>query len=327
MALTNDDNVLQLYACEEDVQDQDCGSDGNYVNRESLLLKFFNKGAGKIEDYIRDIHNLLCDKSIKVKGFYLKGLNSLLIEVPLTDSFRNWLAVLIEVRNNVRSISDKVRSELLKNAFGKFSLVIKNELIFMNVIPNINEHVVECKSSFYPYGLCNGKFLNIMAKGIREDPDDVIKNIITKRDADNSLTKVYGIRLEFVAGSELSIRFLIKTEYVCDKMLKSLNAMFGALSFCASTIHLIPSTQEERFEDITASQLNAKDFWDALSYIDVLICNNNEQSMAMNRKNILKRKSETSHADERTTAPTTSVTSIFDRLGPKILVRRTFNDH
>jgi len=322
-----DDNVLQLYASEEDVLDIDIVS--NYINLEALFLKFFHKGSGNIEVFIKDIFGLLYDKFIKIKGLCFKGVNSVLIEVLLTDSLRNWLIVLIEARNNIRSLSEKSRSDILKIAFGKFNLVIRNELIHMNVIPNIIEHTVECRSSFYPYGLCNGNFINVLAKNIRDDPVDIIKNIVSKRADGDILAKIYGTHLEFATASDISVRFIIRTEDLSDSLLKSLNAVFGALSFCSSTMHFVPAVQEEKFTSIVGGAIGTQEFWSSLSEIDVLICNKNEQSMAMVRKNLPKKGNVSMPALESNFAPSPSPAprgqSIFDRLGPKLTICRTFS--
>ena len=322
--LSLDEDVLQIFHNEDEILDS--LPDHSYVNSDILFLKFYNKSTGNVENCISDIHELLREKLLKMKGFCFKGVNSVLIEVLLTNSLRNWLVVLVEARNNIRALSDKAKSDILKISFGKFNLIIKNELIHMNIIPNISKHSVDCKSSFYPYGLSNGNVINIMAKNIRDDPVTIIKNIVYQKAIDDKLQKLYAVFLEFTPGSDLSLRFIIKTDDVCDNLLKSLKSVFGNLTFCSSTLHYIPVTQEGKFSEALGSSLNPKEFWSILSEIDVLICNKNEQSLAMERKNIKKSQKLTSPHSQNNISPVSLSTgsSIFDRLGPNIIVRRTF---
>ena len=318
---SNDDNVLQIYLNEDETLD--ITPDNNYVNSESLFLKFFNKSTCRIDSFLGEIFKLLSENQVQIKGLYLKGMNSLLIEVLQTDLFKNWLALLIEARNNIRTLSDKVRSNILNNSFGKFNMVLNNELIHMNVIPNVKGHIVDCRSSVYPYGLCNGNFINILSRNVRDNPEMVIKNIVNEMINGENLKKVFGIRVEFSAGMDISVRFILKINDVTDKLLKSLNTVFGSLSFCSSTIHIIPDTQYDKFETAMRSSLSSKEFLSILSGIDVLTCDLSEQALSMNRKNLPTAEPATSSAAQSKIAVIKSSKvsknkSIFNRLGPRI---------
>jgi len=319
---SNDDNVLQIYLNEDETLD--LIQDNNYMNSESLFLKFFNKSTCKIEFFLSEIYKLLLENRVQIKGLYLKGMNSMLIEVLQTDSFKNWLAMLIEARNNIRVLSDKVRNNILNNAFGKFNMVLKSELIHMNVIPNVKGHTVDCRSSFYPYGLCNGNFINILSRSVRDNPEAVIKNIVNEMMNGENLKKVFGIRAEFSSGTDISVRFILKINDVTDKLLKSLNSIFGSLSFCSSTIHFIPDTQLDKFEAAMRNSLHAKEFLSILSGMDVLTCDLSEQALSMKRKNLPSIEPRTSYAAQSNVAVTKSSIasnnrSIFNRLGPRIV--------
>lgn len=185
-----DEDILQITTNEDDIFDVIIDKD--YVNCEKLFLKFFQRAGSVIEKNIIGIVSLLDDRKVKVKGMCFKGSTSVLIEVLLTSSFRTWMIELIEARNNIRALSDRAREDFLKMTFGKFQFIVNGEIVFLNVIPNVSEHFIDCKSSYYPYGLSNGNLINIEAKNIREEPIAVISNFVSNRSSNQSLHKING---------------------------------------------------------------------------------------------------------------------------------------
>lgn len=322
MANNFDDNVLQLDTNEDDIFDS--LSDNSQLNKESVFLKFFGTEPNKIENYLPDIRGLLANNNIMIKGLFFKGIYSLLIEVTFTDSFRNWLISLIEVRNNIRTLSDKARKNILKSAFGKFNFVFSGQITHMNVIPNVKPQLVKCKSFNYPFGLFNGDIFNIVASKIHDNCETLIDNFVSERASNNFLNKISGLRIEPV-GNELSLRFLIKKEHINNLLLKSLNSSFGALSFCSSTIHFVPATYEEKLQNSVQVISNTIDFWDKLSEIDILLSDTSEQALAMSRNPQANRKRLSSIIVQPNEMQNTSSNSgnIFSRLGPPVSKQRS----
>ena len=289
------------------------------------MLKFITKNVNKIISFVETIHKLLTNNKVEVRGLYLKGEHTILIEVLMSSFFETWLSTLVEDRNNVRTLSDKAKKDILKNVFGKFSFVMLNEIVYMNVVPNIDEKFVDCKASYYPFGLCNGNVINVKANGLKEHPELIMTNIINELLNGDKLLKIFGSRIECSAISEYSVRFIIKTQNITDNLVKSLSAVFGSLSFCSSTLHLIPKIQSSKFTNTMNSSLNAKQTWSALSEIDVLFCNSNEQALAMKRKNQSLKNSPSNKTNcNKITGSSSSQKSIsiFNRLGPRISARR-----
>ncbi|CAG9806507.1 unnamed protein product [Chironomus riparius] len=322
--MSSDEDILQIFHDEEEILDS--STDLSLLKGEILFLKFFKKGSTNIESFIGEIHQLLCEKSVMIKGFGFKGVNSLLIEVLYNDSLRNLLIVLVEARNNTRSLSDKAKNNILKIVFGKFNFIMNNEIINMSVIPNIVKHTVNCRSSFFPYGFYNGNVLNILAKQNQGNPVSLIGKIVSKRANVDKYQKLLAVSLEPISGSEISLRFVLKIDDVCSDLLKTLNNDFGNLTFCTSTVHFIPLSQQDKFQK-TIETTSSKEFWSGLSDIDVLFCNKNEQSLAMGRENLNKKPKLKKKRSENSSAlvPTSSGSTIFDRLGPNIIIRRTFS--
>lgn len=321
MATNNDENVLLLDSNDDDILDG--LSDNSSFSKESVFLKFFGKNSDKIEQFLSGIRQLLADKNVLIKGLFFKGIFSVLIEVCLTDSFRNWLITLIEVRNNIRSLSDNARNNILKSSFGKFNFVLNEKIIYLNVIPFIEPHLIKCRSSLYPFGLYNNDAFNILANNIRDDPVILIENFLKERIANDILRKIFGVRVE-LAGCELSLRFIVKKENISDLLLKFLNAAFGALSFCSSTIHIIPTIFNEKLETTIQSITNTSNFCEKLSEIDILVCTISEQALAMSRNSqaIYKRRCSIFVRPSTSTGNNSNSGSIFQRLGPPVSNKR-----
>ncbi|KAL7037905.1 hypothetical protein ACKWTF_009395 [Chironomus riparius] len=142
----NEEEVLLL--CESDNEFNEELDDSKHLNSETLILKFITKSANKINSFTSAIHKLLTDNKVQIKGLYSKGEQTLLIEVLLTTFLEMWLHELVGERNNACTLSDKVKKDIMKNVFGKFNLILVN-LIF---VPGIEERLMKCKSSFYPFG-------------------------------------------------------------------------------------------------------------------------------------------------------------------------------
>lgn len=316
MALT-DENVLQLDTNDDDLLETI--GDISYLSKETVFLKFFDKKLSKIEVYLPNIRSLLANNNIMVKGLYFKGYFSVLIEVILTDSFMNWLISLIEDRNNIRTLSDKARKDVLKSAFGKFNFIFGGQIINLNVIPYIKAHNLKCKSSNYPFGLFNGDMYNIVASKIRDKPEAIIDSFVRERASKNFLQNLFGFRIELLS-SEISLRFIIKKDNINDLLLKSLNSSFGALSFCSSTIHFVPRIYEDKLLNTVQIITNSNVFWDKLTEIDILTCNSSEQALAMARNPQAHRKRLSSLIMQPDSTRNTSSNSknIFRRLGPPV---------
>ncbi|CAG9807489.1 unnamed protein product [Chironomus riparius] len=321
--LSNDEDVLQICASNEELLD--LVDDSKQVKSDIVILKFINKNESKISSFIGSIHKLLSEKNIVIKGFYIKGEHTCLIEVLLTSFLENWLATLVGARNNSRILSDKAKKGILSNAFGKFSIVLMNEIIYMIVVPYINDKLIDCQSSHYPYGLCNGNIINLKANCIRENSELVIQKIVNELTNGVKFEKIEGVRVENSSLTELSVRFIVKTQHMTDSLIRSLSLVFGSLTFCPSTLHFIPEIQTCKYSKAINSSLNAKQFWTALTEMDVLICNCNEQALAIRRKSP-KSVTLTNPTGRINFAPSSSSasisTSIFDRLGPRINPRR-----
>ncbi|KAL7014349.1 hypothetical protein ACKWTF_015875 [Chironomus riparius] len=323
---SSDEDVLQLFPDKDEVMDGQI--DHKNFNSESLFLKYFSKNQVLIEKQMNEIHKLLVDNLVEIKGFYFKDLFSVLIEVHLTDSVKNWIFGLIEVRSNIRTLSEKAKMNYLNSVFGKFSLVLNSEIIYLNVIPNISEHLVDCRTSYFPHGMCNGNIINITAKkNIRDNADQFITSVLTKKDNDIYFSKIFGVRLEFSA-TDSSARFLIKTKDVNNNLLKSLHAAFGALTFCVSTLHFVPINQKDKLATIIGSAPNDKKFWSELSEIDIVLCSESEQAMAMQRNSSMKNIKNTTLPSKNyiDSVPLSAAksSSIFDRLGPNLVIHRSF---
>ncbi|CAG9798027.1 unnamed protein product [Chironomus riparius] len=324
MSTVIDDDVLQICASHEDLLGET--DDAKYLNSEVVVLKFINKNGSKIISFTGSIHKLLMDNNVKIKGIYWKGDYTCLIEVLLTDFLEIFLIALVGARNNSRTVSDKTKKDILKNCFGKFSIILLNEIICMIVVPHISEKLIECKSTYYPFGHCTGNVINLITNCLKESPELIVKKIIKELNNGNKLIEIYGYHIECSGKSDYALRFFIKTSSINNNVMRSLNAAFGSLSFCSSTLHLIPEVKSSEFSNAMNSSLNSKQLWSALSEIDVLNCNSNEQALAMKRNTPTNVNLTPKPTDRKkiTATSSQSSSSIFSRLGPRI---NTYRSH
>jgi len=328
----DDEEVLQLFASEEDITN--CEVQDERISEASnlLFLKFFVKNTAKIKSLTSSVLDLLISKQIAVSGIYFKGEHSFLIEVSLSDFTKNWLVALIEERNRHQTLTDKAKSDILKICFGKFNHVIQNNIVYMLVIPNINPNFINCMSSSSPFGLSDGKFLNIHTCNLIENPSEVIKKFILESQNNDTLDKVFGIRIECNSFSEISVRFIIKTHEMKNSLLQTLYGIFGSLKFCSSTVHFIPDLQKERFDKVKDDESSVEWIWSILKEVDILTCTISEQAIALKIEN-LPILPATYNPEINSMAPDSDSinqltdankgtkkrsTSIFERLGPLI---------
>ena len=280
---------MDTYICEDEVLEinadfSDFISDDDQVNvtqneivinhkrNERIWIKFFRKGKVSLIDLRDDLLKMLISiYSLNIDGIFFVDDSSVLVEVELNDSARNYLLFIYEERLGNKVVKNKSIKNIVKLCDGKFSIIINNTVIFLVILPGTETIYMPCKSSSFPYGLSNGKIINLQSSCFVVDKRfSIYECLLTLQgELDNNLDCFVGIRLELDNESENTsrIRFSLKHEQLSNNFLIKLKKIFGMMSFSQTTIHLLPAFRENFTVNCNKQLVN---FDSNLSSIDLI---------------------------------------------------------
>jgi hypothetical protein len=317
------DDILNIFASEDDQRFQESSSDGT----ENVLLKFHSKGVTELPAPLELAKFLNIQQNLTICGFTRKP-NSVLFEISKSDQLNNWLVKLFEERHSNMSLTAEKKTNILGICKGKFNIIINGTLVFLVLIPNVASIEFPCHHNIQPYGLGNGKLMNIVACNLRDEPFEIVSKFLSLLDDNSSeLKKIYGIRLEYNDETDThNLRFLIMRKIISNNLLSLLKNHFSSISFSGDTFHIIPSILKTAIDKKLLNNERLRDFWKITFQNDILLCTVNEMTIIdkpaklnvpSNSNNITGGTQPVSHQTSHDSPIPSTSRSIFDRLMPR----------
>jgi hypothetical protein len=264
---TCDEEILELNADFSDLNSDDeqvietqNNIDDSIIKQrcnEKVWLKFFRKGKVSIIEYRDELLKMLVTiYGLKIDGIFFVDNSSVLVEVVLDNSAKNYFVFIYEERLGNKMVKSKSINNIVNLCDGKFSLTISNVVMFLVFLPRTSTIHISCASSTYPYGLCNGKIINLESSCFIVDVRfNIYECLLTLQgELINSMNCFVGLRLEASSESNdmFKIRFSLKHECLTSNFLIALKKIFGTMFFSLDTFHLVPSFVN------TSTELSAK---------------------------------------------------------------------
>jgi hypothetical protein len=199
--------------------------------------------------------------------------------VTLTSAVKLWLEELYEERNPGNVLRNNSIFKIHTICKGKFRLLLNGAMVFLVVIPSVSSVLFPCQTSIQPYGLCNGKFLNVLVD-VNAPQSGIVNAVIDKLYQSRLLigTSIRGI-IFIPSGSNHRVRLILNVSETSDQLLKWIKENFGNLSFCSDTHHFVPNPLKERIAQMLSTGRDVKGLWPIIKINDILQCGNDEMSI------------------------------------------------
>jgi hypothetical protein len=318
------DDILNLFdSGEEDNFDEVDYKNGTNDSLSTIFLKFVPPGLSttNLTSIVHDINGLLRKNDIQVLGLYFKRQKSVLIEVVLNGSTKNWLIQLFEERNSVSIKNAQRRKKILDLCFGKFKIIIQDAIFSLVVISGTACVTVPCCTSVPPYGAGNGDIVNIIAGKLADNPSQIIQNFIAASNSDPFLPadKIAGVRVEphLDYSSYFSLRIILTSSSLSAELLSKLNSIYRQVAFCSVTLHVIPKLLSDGYNSAISDGRDVKSLARIILKNDILTCWCNENEIISKSS---QPKTPTNNNPKPSTSNSTNATlpitrpNIFDRL-------------
>jgi hypothetical protein len=240
-----------------------------FKEKEFVWLKFFRKGKISCLELRDDLLKFLAlEAKLIFNGIFFKDYSDVLVEVEVNDSLRSYLRKIYEERLGSKVLKKRAISDIVKLCDGKFSIIVKSQLMFLVILHKVNLVLLPCMSLSTPYGLSNGSLINVETEGFIVDKRFSIYEtfLLIQDECNNNFNYFVGMILEKseVDSEKSFVRFSIKHDCLNNEILVILKKIFCKIYFSRYTIHLLPETCVE------ANGVNALNFNSNLSGKDLM---------------------------------------------------------